>query len=281
MTQQNDLRKCFTATGRGETGPSPECKPARLGRGRASIAVARNTLRCIFPPAEPRGASAAHQPPAGAGAARHRVLPPTFRLLRGRGRDFGYLLPLRGAKNKKHLLKVMNDQGKNAKPQRPPWGLRINFHFPLIRTKPGTSALEGPAGPQGATREPSCLAAPRAPAGSRHPAAGCDPEKRTAGCAASRRPQGFSCSPEGLTANANANANAAAAAPGRALPSSGRIRGWVCASTPGYGQVGAAPILGHPTAWGRGGHGASVPRSRLHFLGLRFTNPLYFRRGES
>lgn len=53
-------------------------------------------------------------------------------------------------KNQKtHLLKIMNDQGKNAKPQRSPWTLRINFNFPLIRTKIAPLLLEGSAQPRG------------------------------------------------------------------------------------------------------------------------------------
>lgn len=88
----------------------------------------------------------------------------------GQGGDFEYLLPLQEAKNKKHVLKIMNDQGKYAKPQRSPWILRINFNFPLIWIEIATSVLEGLAQPWGRSCAP--LQHPETPA----PNFGCIPE---------------------------------------------------------------------------------------------------------
>lgn len=137
-------------------GPSPallcgSTSANRLGWKPAGLyaAVSRDTFWRIFPRQSPAVPPLAISLRAELELLRHRVLPPIFRPLRGRGRDFECLLPVRGAKNKKHLLKIMNHQGKNAKPQPSPWALGINFNFPLIQTKPVTSALEGPTGPQG------------------------------------------------------------------------------------------------------------------------------------
>lgn len=154
----------------------------------------------------------------------------------------------------------MNDQGKNAKPQRSPWTPRINFNFPLIWTKIVTSLLEGTAQPQG-PRQELCFPAhpawqhpetPLAPstAEPQRRAFGCIPEKN--GHAASRRPQGFSCSRKGR------GLTPVAAAPGGAFPSSAlavvRIResGFVLLCVPGYGQFWGALILYHTMASGKG-----------------------------
>lgn len=72
---------------------------------------------------------------------------------------------------------------KNAKPQRYPWSLRINFDFPLIRTKIAPSLLEGTAQPRGPTQE-LCLPAHPTPQRPKTPLAPstAEPQHRSFGC---------------------------------------------------------------------------------------------------